>query len=117
MSDERSVREQESRVRKARVYYPSSGDWRYGFGYRYMYPMSERRDGPHFYNDDYPYTQLHMKTPDWVGLNVDDILRAGINGSYRVIAPGSYAPTHSYIGNRLNIFIDERRIITSVSYF
>ncbi len=109
------VREQESRVRKAGVYYPSSGDWRHGFAYKYMYPMAGR-DGSHYYNNDYPYAKQHLRTPNWVGLSVDTVIPK-IKGGYRVIPPGAYAPTDSYIGNRLNLFIDENRKITSISYF
>ena len=104
-----------SRVRPA-IYYPSLSAWPHGFGYKYMFPLPGQRNIPHHYNDDYPYTQLHSRTPDWVGMHIDNVLKAGVPAPYRVVGPRSFVPTSGYVSNRLNIFIDDKGIITSLAY-
>ena len=107
------MNDQEGR-RPLKVYHPSPIEWPHGYSYKYMYNQPE---GPLFYNVDTPYSPLHSRTPDWVGLDIKEVAqRMTIPKPYRIIGPKGYLPTGDFIPYRLNIFIDSHGIITSLAY-
>ncbi len=109
-------RERETLLRPVNIYYPGLNPGEHMIYHGYAYQTIWPRDRPYqFFNSDYPYSQLHSRTPNWVGLNVKTVAKY-LRQPFRVIRPRQRFPTSNYVGNRLNIFVDDNNIITSLAY-
>ena len=108
--------ERETPLRSVNVYYPALNTGErmimHGYAYQNMHPRAKDHQ---FFNSDYPYSTLHSSTPKWVGLNLRQVINY-VKEPFRVIRPGQKFPSSNYVGNRLNIFVDEKNIITSLAY-
>ena len=84
----------------------------HGYAYQNMHPRARLAQ---FFNSPYPYSTLVSNTPNWVGLSLREVLPL-VRGPVRVIRPRQRYPTSNYVGNRLNIFVDDNNIVTSLAY-
>jgi hypothetical protein len=108
--------ERETPLRPVNVYYPGlyPGERMIYHGYAYQ-NMHPRKQPAQFFNSDYPYSTLVSSTPDWVGLNLLDVINY-VKQPFRIIRPRQLYPNSDYVGNRLNIFVDDKNVITSLAY-
>lgn len=111
-----ATQERVTPLRPVNVYYPglnpAERNIMYGYAYQVMHP---RRRLYQFFNSDYPYSTLVSSTPNWVGRRLRDVLPY-VREPVRVIRPRQIFPTSYYVGDRLNIYVDDNDIITSFAY-
>jgi len=105
----------ESTTRPVNIYFPSTVSRPYGYGYKDMRVGEPRYV---YFKSDKAYSQMHSRTPEWEGKQIDEV-RHMFPRKWRVINlynTDYYRQQDHFDGMRLTMFVDDRNVITSLTY-
>lgn len=107
------MNDHETRVRSASIYFPSAATHPHGYG-----NMDMRRREPTYINSksDYPYSQMHSRTPAWEGKHLSEIANLLPRNNRIINLRRGNQRNHRYDATRLTIFINDASVITSLMY-